>query len=87
MQVRYQAAPRPDRGSKFNDKLRRRIPGDRSRLATQELEHVLELGADLTNDLLALARIGPRFVAHEPLAGPADREAFLVEQAANFADD
>src|SRR5690348_17056034 len=83
MQVRYQAAPRPDRGGKFNDKPPGRIPG----LAAQQLEDVLELGADLPNDLLALARVGARLVAHQALAGAADREPLFVEQAANLAND
>src|SRR5215475_13348726 len=33
------------------------------RSAAQELQDVLELGADLTDDLLALARVRARFVA------------------------
>ena len=62
------------------------IPGNEP-LAAQQLEDVFELGADLTDDLLALARIATGFVAHEPLPGATDREAFLVEKAANLADD
>jgi hypothetical protein len=41
----------------------------------------------LANDLLALARIGPGFVAHEPLPGAADRKALFVKQAADLPDD
>ena len=50
----------------------------RSALAAQQLEDVFELGADLANDLLALARIGAGLVAHEALAGAADRESLFV---------
>src|SRR5688572_7713278 len=84
MQVRYQAAPRPDRGGKFNDKPPSRIP---SALAAQQLEDVLELDADLANDLLALCRIGPCLIAHEALTSAADREALFVQQATNLPDD
>src|SRR5687768_573839 len=88
MQVRYQAAPRPDRGGKSNDKPRGRIPrGCGAALSAQELQDVLELGANLPNDLLALGRVGAGLVAHEPLAGAADREPLFVEQASNLADD
>src|SRR5690606_20892033 len=78
MQVRYQAAPRPDRGWKFNGK---------RRSAAQQLEDILELHADLADDLLALREIRARFFSGQALARAADREAFFVEQAANLPDD
>ena len=53
MQVRYQAAPRPDRGSKCTEN----GAGWPPLLTTQELEHVLEFCADLADDLLALREI------------------------------
>src|SRR5262245_61902400 len=84
MQVRYQAAPRPDRGGKFK---RYAAGADTRLLAAKQLEDVLELGADLPNDLLALARIGAGLVAHEALAGAADREPLFVQQAADLPDD
>src|SRR5690606_23484695 len=55
--------------------------------AAQQLQDVLELGADLTDDLLALARVVARFIAHETLPRTADREPFLVEKATDLADD
>src|SRR5204863_4262372 len=57
------------------------------RSTAQELQHVLELGADLTDDLLALARVGARLVAREALARAADRVPLLVQEAADLADD
>jgi len=42
---------------------------------------------DLTDDLLTLSGVAPCFVAHEPLASAADREALFVEQAADLAND
>src|SRR6185295_13073843 len=57
------------------------------RSAAQELQDVLELGADLTDDLLALARVRARFVAREALTSAADREAFFVQQASDLAND
>src|SRR5690606_18039877 len=57
------------------------------RSTAQQLEDVLELGADLTDDLLALRMIRARFFARQLLARAADREAFLVEQAADLTDD
>ena len=66
MQVRYQTAPRPDRGCKFNEIYRRRGVIWRrlsnERLAPQKFENVLEFDANLFNDLLALARVVARFV-------------------------
>src|SRR5262245_4483556 len=50
----------------------RRVGYPASHLAAQQLEDVLELGANLPNDLLTLARIGSRLVTHEALAGAAD---------------
>src|SRR5690606_5278020 len=55
--------------------------------APQQLQHVLELGSDLLDDLLALARVAARLFAGEPLPCAADREALLVEQAPNLPDD
>src|SRR6187551_1326335 len=88
MQVRYQAAPRPDRGGKFNDKAAGRIPAPRRpQLPAQQLEDVIELGTNLPNDLLALGRIGSSLVAHQALPSAADREALFVEQAADLPND
>src|SRR5262249_39617037 len=56
-------------------------------LAAQQLQHVLELGANLPNDLLALARVRACLVARQALTRAADREALFVQQAADLADD
>src|SRR3974377_12746 len=94
MQVRYQAAPRPDRGFRRGlhgdirrlDSRRRpqRRPSPRS--ATQRLEQFLELGPHLAHDLLALRQVLARLVAGEALPRAADREALVVEETADLAD-
>src|SRR5690606_5295105 len=62
-------------------------PRPLGRLTPQQLQHVFELEADLPNDLLALREIRPRFVARQALSRAADREPFLVQEAANLTDD
>src|SRR5258708_33793044 len=74
MQVRYQAAPRPDR--RLNDASSSKNPQD-----------FFELEAHLPHDLLALADISTGFVATELVARTANGEALLIEQAADLADD
>src|SRR5258706_12055809 len=74
MQVRYQAAPRPDR--KLNDKS-----------AAENPQYFFELEAHLPHDLLALADVRASLVTAELVARTADGEALLIEQAADLADD
>src|SRR6201995_6202826 len=56
-------------------------------LAPQDLQQLLELQLHLLDDLLALAHVGASLFAGELLTGTADREALLVEQAADLTDD
>ena len=98
MQVRYQAAPRPDR-MRMIAEIRRRssccgaalaaAQEDRpaGRLAAQDLNEFLELEAHLMNELLALIEIHLRIVARKAIARAADGEALLVEKTANLAND
>src|SRR5687767_3259502 len=58
----------------------------RPRSATQDLQDFLELEADLAHDLARDRRLGTALLAFEPLARAADREALVVEQAADLAD-
>src|SRR5260221_12783457 len=74
MQVRYQAAPRPDR--KLNDKS-----------AAENPQYFFELEAHLPHDLLALADVRASLFTAELVARTADGEALLIEQAADLADD
>src|SRR5258708_36081478 len=74
MQVRYQAAPRPDR--RLNDSS-----------AAQNPQDFFELEAHLPHDLLALTDISTGFGATELVARTANGEALLIEQAADLADD
>src|SRR6266436_6304307 len=74
MQVRYQAAPRPDR--KANDSS-----------AAQNPQDFFELEPHLPHDLLALADISAGLVATELVAGTADGKALFIEQAADLAND
>src|SRR5260370_31705122 len=56
-------------------------------LAPQHLQQLLQLDPHLLHNLLALAHIRARFFAGELLPRAADREALLVEQAADLPDD
>ena len=56
------------------------------RSAPQYLEHVLELDPQLTGELLGLRHVLARFLAVETIAGAADREPLLVEEAPDLAD-
>src|SRR5579871_1332413 len=88
MQVRYQAAPRPD------EKLlpiSRAGPGGAARavnhtLTPQNLHELFELGPYLAHDLLGLGGVGAGFLTTELVAGAADREALVVQEAADLAD-
>src|SRR5262245_11350510 len=97
MQVRYQAAPRPDtisfsrvradpgrpaRGRDDTPFCRRCLPS-----ATQNLHQLLELDANLLDDLLALRHVHARFLARELISGAADGETLVVQEAADLADD
>src|SRR5690606_29551083 len=46
-----------------------------------------ELDSNLADDLLALRQVRSGLVARELLSRTADREAFLVQEAANLAND
>jgi hypothetical protein len=55
--------------------------------APQDPEDVLELHADLADDLLTLTHVGTGLVARQALPRPADRESFVIQKASNLADD
>ena len=91
MQVRYQAAPRPDKAS-FN-RLRGRLKGSaraqndtpflrawRGQLesAPQHLHELLQLHPHLPHNLLRLGGIGTSLFAAEFVAGAADGETLVV---------
>ena len=84
MQVRYQAAPRPDRTAIIAEKAG---AVSRPRLPSQNLDQLFELEAHLVDELLALIEIDLRVVAGETVARPADGEALFVQQASNLPDD
>src|ERR1700730_1610792 len=102
MQVRYQAAPRSDSIILLRFQARRiarsgtprealiirrfRVPRCDS-LAPQHLQQLLQFEPHLLHNLLALAHIRACFLASELLTRTADREALLVEQAADLPDD
>src|SRR5260221_11100554 len=75
MQVRYQAAPRPDRNLVADDSL-----------AAENPQHFFELEPHLSHDLLALADIRASLVAAQLVARAADREALFVQEAPDLAD-
>ena len=81
MQVRYQAALRPEfeKDGIIQDVAE-------TGLALQQLQHVLEFKTHLMHNLLALGYIFPGIVAGHLLTRPADGEALLVQQAADLAD-
>src|SRR5271170_5480141 len=89
MQVRYQAAPRP---VETTSSYRGRAGPERSARAAnhtlppQNLHELLELGPHLADDLLALGGVGASFLASELVASAADREALVVQEAADLAD-
>ena len=56
-------------------------------LTAQNLEHFLEFLAHLLDDLLALRVIRSSLFTSQLLPGAADREAVVVQQAANLTDD
>jgi len=56
-------------------------------LATQYPEDLLEFHPQLADDLLALTHVRLGFLAHETLPGAADREAFIIQKAADLTDD
>src|SRR5579862_8031589 len=89
MQVRYQAAPRPDEN--FFLPMRRARPGRLARavnhtLPPQNLHELFELGPHLAHDLLGLGGVGASFLATELVAGAADGEALVVQEASDLAD-
>src|ERR1700733_7902981 len=57
------------------------------RLSAQQLQDFLQLEPELPHDLLALAHISACLLAGELVARTADREALLVEQAADLTND
>ena len=55
--------------------------------AAQDFEDLLKLDAQLLDDLLALADVALGFLAGQALAGTADGETLIVQQAPNLPDD
>src|SRR6185437_12373656 len=55
--------------------------------APQDLQQLLELEPHLLDDLLALRDVRARLLTRELVAGAADREALIVEEVADLADD
>ena len=86
MQVRYQAAPRPDR-KRMIAQLGAKDFESREDSAPQNLNQFLEFQAHLVNQLLALIEIDLRIITRQPIAGSADGKALLIEQAANLPND
>jgi hypothetical protein len=86
MQVRYQAAPRPDR-KRMIAQIATKDFESREASAAQNLDQFLEFQAHLMNQLLALIEINLRIIARQPIAGSADGKALLIEQAANLPND
>ena len=80
--LRYTPKVLNDTGNADGDRTPLRAPGS----ALEDEENVLELGAQLADDLLALIDVHLGLLAGEPLAGTADGEAVLVEQAADLTD-
>ena len=83
MQVRYQAAPRPDRKPNDSRNMHRKVccaacGARRDALTAQNLDELLELEAHLMDELLALIEIHLRIIAREAIARAADGEALLV---------
>src|SRR5581483_4066781 len=85
MQVRYQAALRPE-GGNYN----RAAASTRRRLRAKQIDHRFDLAADVADVRRACAgrsrglrRIRDDLI--EAVARPADREALIVEQFANAA--
>src|SRR5215510_3049199 len=62
-------------------------PHRRRILSAQDPQQLFELHAHLFDDLLALAHVEPRFLARQLVARTADREALLVEQRTDLAND
>ena len=60
-------------------------PGDCG-LTTQQLQNLLELGAQLTDDLLTLIRVFPSFLPRQTLASAADGEPLLIQQTPDLPD-
>ena len=93
MQVRYQAAPRPDRMRIIAEIRLERFaapPGrmtSRPALAAQDFDELLEFEAHLMDELLALIEIHLGVIAREAVARAADGEALLVEEAPDLAND
>src|SRR5579884_3096087 len=55
--------------------------------APQQLEHFFQLRPHLPHDLLRLAHVRARLFAGELVARAGDREALVVQQAADLPDD
>src|SRR5687768_15228293 len=92
MQVRYQAALRPENAN-YNLPVRHGIaaaaPRDDIRLRPQKLEDALDFLADVdagtARRARGLGRLGDELV--EAVAGAADREALVVQELADAADE
>src|SRR5690606_37439359 len=84
---RASVTEKADAGRRLCDGTRAATDLCRARLAAQQLQYVLELRPHLADDLLALADVAARLVTGQPLPRSADREAFLVQQTPNLADD
>ena len=94
MQVRYQTAPRPDRGLNHTaigveSPGEPRLPGTARapRSAPQDLDQFLEFQSHLMDQLLALIQVHLSIIAGQAVARPADGKPLLIEQAANLSDD
>ncbi len=88
MQVRYQAAPRPDRMRIIAEKGQENLSAARPArapapggpcLAPQYLYELFELQTHLMNQLLALVEVNLRIVAGEAVACPANRESLFIQ--------
>ncbi len=85
MQVRYQAAPRPDRTFMIAEKAPENSAAPQ--LAAKYFDQLFELEPHLVDELLALIEVYLRVIAGQPVAGSADGESLLVKEAADLPDD
>ena len=92
MQVRYQAAPRPDRTQMIAQKGWLNLDAASAAvggapLASQYLDQLFQFQSHLMDQLLALVQIHLRIIAREPVTRAADGKPLLVEQAADLSND
>src|ERR1700685_723027 len=86
MQVRYQAAPRPDRDRMIAQKGVEHLSAATAS-AAQNLDQLFEFEPHLMNELLALIEVDLRVVPGEAVAGSANGKSLFIQQTAYLPDD